>query len=1034
MVYVTSSDPRIGAGGGGADLNLDTNSGMLSRLTWVGTSRDDPAGYWDKVDLVRGLPRSEENHAPNGMAYDPITNTLYIAVGGHTNAGAPSNNFAFTTEYALSAAILSVDLNALEAMPVQSSGNDKYVYDLPTLDDPTRPNANGIDDPNAPGYDGIDINDPFGGNDGLNQAKWDPNGPVQVYASGFRNPYDLVITSLGRMYAVDNGPNGGWGGHPDGEADYPTETTVGLCTNKYLPGEPGSTGPGPGGDPEVNNKDNLHFIRELEPGDPNYVQPGERYYAGHPNPIRGNPLGAGLFKDSVWYAPGDPRLPVDWPPVPASLAYAAECDYRQPGEADGALTTFSSSTNGITEYTASNFGGALQGNLLVVSFNGNLFRMALSTDGKQVVTKEVLASGFGSIPLDVTTLGDGAPFPGTIWVANYQSKTITVFEPNDFLTCSGAYDSALDEDGDDYSNADEIDNGTDPCSGASKPADADGDLVSDLNDPDDDNDTLPDTADPFAIDAANGLNLPPPVFYNFFNNDPGTGFFGVGMTGLMTNGTDDYRLLYDPDNLIVGGTAGLFTIVAVPPGDAEGAANTQTHAFQFGVAVNSSTAPCVVEGQINSPFFSGAPQVGQSQGIFIGTGTQQDFIYIGLVVESGGEGIEVVHEVGDVAARQFVPVAGALSSTHVKFFLEVNPQAGTVQPRYALDDGVVQDVGAPLTLTGNLLSVVQGTCEAAPGIPSGLAVGLLAREDSSATPFEATWDYLRVQELLQTSQAVVEVTPGGGLNVSTYANGSFVIQNTSTSGEQIVSVRFRLASSLLPDLIFDPDGVAGDNVAKPFTPNAGATETGLLGHTLLDPHNGIDGSDGYETLEIQFDNFDPGEVFTFSIDVDPNSIKGTAQPGPGGSGSVSGLELVGSEVEITFSNGLTHTVPLFRHPDGSLEGAKAWVRSAAPARPTLEVVGLASLPATVSDANQIFRVHGPVGATVKLLVVEAALFEQTGGGYNVEPYDANSALQVQDFTATLDVSGTADIPVTLTKSDPAGGIHYAVAWWKMPME
>ncbi len=1027
VIYVTSSDPRIGAGGGAEDLNLDTNSGILSRLTWMGSSRDDPAGYWDKVDLVRGLPRSEENHSPNGIAYDPVTHTLYIAIGGHTNAGAPSNNFGLTIEYALSAAILSVDLNALEAMPIQGSGNNKYVYDLPTLDDPTRPNANGIEDPNDPNYDGIDINDPFGGNDGLNQAKWDPTGPVQVYASGLRNAYDLVLTSTGRMYAVDNGANGGWGGHPDGEADYPAETMVGQCTNKYLAGEPGSTGPGPGGDPKVNNLDNLHFIRELEPGDPNYVQPGERYYAGHPNPIRGNPLGAGLFKDSVWYAPGDPRLPVDWPPVPDSLAYAAECDYRQPGEADGALTTFSSSTNGIAEYTASNFGGAMQGNLLVVSFNGNLYRIVLSADGKQVLTKEVLASGFGSIPLDVTTLGDSDPFPGTIWVANYQSNTITVFEPNDFLICSGAYDATLDEDGDGYNNADEIDNGTDPCSGASKPADADGDLVSDLNDPDDDNDTLLDTVDPFAIDATNGFGLTPPVFYNFFNNDPGTGFFGVGMTGLMTNETDDYRLLYDPDNMVVGGTSGLLTIVAVPPGDAEGTANTQQYAFQFGVAVSSSTAPFVVEGQINGPFFGGAPQVGQSQGIFIGTGTQRDFLYIGLVVDGSGEGIEVVHEINDVATRQFVPVAGALSSTHVQLFLEVNPQTGTVQPRYALDDGVLQDVGMPLTLTGNLLAVVQGTYEAAPGIPSALAVGVLARQGSSATPFEATWDYLRVQETLQTSQAIVEVTPGGGLNASTYANGSFVIQNTSTGGEQITTVRFRLASSLLPDMIFDPDGVAGDNVAKPFTPNSGATETGLLGHTLIDPHNGVDGNDGYETLEIQFNHFDPGEVFTFSIDVDPNSIKGTAQPGPGGSGSVSGLELVGSEVEITFSNGLTHRVPLFRHPDGSLGGARAWVRSAAPARPTLEVVGLASLPATVSNANQTFRVYGPVGATVKLLVVEAALFEPAGGGYNVEPYDANSVLQVQDFTATLDVSGTADIPVTLTKSDPAGGIHYAVA-------
>ena len=45
------------------------------------------------------------------------------------------------------------------------------------------------------------------------------DGPVQIYASGFRNAYDFLITRLpskeGRMYTVDNGANGGWGGHPD---------------------------------------------------------------------------------------------------------------------------------------------------------------------------------------------------------------------------------------------------------------------------------------------------------------------------------------------------------------------------------------------------------------------------------------------------------------------------------------------------------------------------------------------------------------------------------------------------------------------------------------------------------------------------------------------------------------------------------------------------------------------------------------------------------------------------------------------------
>ncbi len=79
---------------------------------------------------------------------------------------------------------------------------------MPTLDDPTR-------DGNP------DANDPFGGNDGLNQAKIVPGGPVQVFATGFRNAYDLVITKTlgkeGRMYVMDNGANQGWGGYPANE-------------------------------------------------------------------------------------------------------------------------------------------------------------------------------------------------------------------------------------------------------------------------------------------------------------------------------------------------------------------------------------------------------------------------------------------------------------------------------------------------------------------------------------------------------------------------------------------------------------------------------------------------------------------------------------------------------------------------------------------------------------------------------------------------------------------------------------------------
>ena len=138
IIYATSSDARIGGPSG--DKNLDTNSGVITRIAWVGIGINDPTGYWDAVDIVRGLPRSEENHATNGL--DPVTingsDYLILAQGGHANAGSPSTNFAWTTEYALSAAVLAIDLDQLEAMPVLNDGTRDYIYDLPTVDDPTR--------------------------------------------------------------------------------------------------------------------------------------------------------------------------------------------------------------------------------------------------------------------------------------------------------------------------------------------------------------------------------------------------------------------------------------------------------------------------------------------------------------------------------------------------------------------------------------------------------------------------------------------------------------------------------------------------------------------------------------------------------------------------------------------------------------------------------------------------------------------------------------------------------------------------------
>ena len=127
-------------------------------------TQHDGAGR-HRADLVRGLPRSNADHATNGMAFSADGRTLYVAQGANTNEGAPSEYFGRVPEYALSGAILAIDLKRIGASTNQ----------LPTLDDPDRSGEH-------------DEHDPFGGNSGLNQARIVKGGPAQVYACGVSEP------------------------------------------------------------------------------------------------------------------------------------------------------------------------------------------------------------------------------------------------------------------------------------------------------------------------------------------------------------------------------------------------------------------------------------------------------------------------------------------------------------------------------------------------------------------------------------------------------------------------------------------------------------------------------------------------------------------------------------------------------------------------------------------------------------------------------------------------------------------------------
>ena len=944
VLYVSSSDPRIGAGGSGTDLNLDTNSGIVSRLTWNGSS-------WDKLDIVRGLPRSEENHSVNGMQLDAVTNTLYLIVGGHTNMGAPSNNFALTPEYALAAALLSIDLDAI----------GETTYDLPTLDDEDRAGP-------------VDANDPFGGNDGKNQAMLVPGGPVQIHSPGWRNAYDILLTADGRMYTVDNGPNSGWG-------DIPIS-----CSNQV--NEPGST-----------YGDNLHYIS------------GPGYYGGHPNPTRADM--------SNTFNATNPQSPV-------SVNNPTECTYLQPGVADGALHVFSSSTNGLCEYTASNFGGAMQGDLLTASFNNTIYRIELNAAGDDADDVTSLFSSVGATPLDVIAQGDTDIFNGTIWVCNYSSNDITVYEPTGGFVCTAAYDALLDEDSDGYNNADELDNGTNPCSAADIPADWDGDFISNLNDPDDDNDTLPDTSDPFAIDANNGSTTLLPVELSWNNDDPDPGqILNLGFTGLMTNLVDDYEALYDGTNMTPGGAAGVVSVDLVPDGDAFESLNDQQYGFQIGFKILPGNGNVTLHTRILAPFAGLTPTDINSMGMFFGNGDQDN--YCKLVVHANGGAGGVVFAKEEAGVYTEAAPEGLLSPLvdWVELWLEVDPVSATVQPSYQMSfsgtPGLRTNIGVPVAFPASWLS---GSTE-----PAG---GIISTSRGAGDPFPSTWDFFEIipDAVPATSaEAFVAITQGGGINASTFGNGSFIVTNNSTNGEKITRVRFDLSTAAMPDMVYDPDGIAGDLTAKCFTANSGTGTVGLVnsGDPCADPFL-VPHDDGYDVIELTFTDFDPGETFTFSVDVDPTTIRGTGAPGPNESGSVSGLELSGSTVEVEFDVGGTLYAYPFRQP-GSSGGAEGYAGASVPEKPGLNVIGIGTSPITVATAPWVARVTGPAGADVRLVVIEAGLYLAglPGGGFDIDPYEANSAIGVTEIAGVIGGSGYVDIPIVLTASDPDAGYNYVMA-------
>jgi hypothetical protein len=1080
IVYVSSSDPSIDVGQD--DDDTDTNSGAISKLTISpGTDGTLQASEVAHEVMVLGLPRSEENHATNGLDLSADGDTLYVAQGGHTNKGAPGDNFGHTPEYALSAAVLEIDLaqiennyNAKSLQSYDTQGSSQsypdlpFLYAIPTIQ---------TDD----GTDGDDL--PFGGNDGINQAKLIEGGPVQIYSPGYRNPYDLVVTEGGQVYVSDHGPNTGWGGQP---ADASGNIVADASSVTNHPNEGGSQG----------TNDQLAGP----------VQEGE--YGGHAAPIRANPTGADIYD-----ADGNVIFDITSSnsPVPSSMVNPVEADYipptsqsTDPGAPAGSANTMETTsgqkvlfgpTGATDEYTASNFGGAMEGDILQVELGGDIVRVELNAAGDAATNVETIFNTGG--PLGIDAVGDDEKFAGTVWTANHGGNDVTVFEPVDYEgpvddTCTGADDASIDEDGDGYDNADEIDAGTNPCSASSTPADFDDDGTSNLNDPDDDDDGQPDTSDPFAVDPDDGTTTTLPVQHDLselslFGDD------GQGWTGLMTNGQDDYQSLYDPTKMTVGGAAEVLTVEEVPPGDAYQTQNDQQYAFQFGV--NPPDEAFVVESTVAS--FPDTPEDFQSAGIYVGTGDQSNYAKLVVAADGSNGGIEFAQEEGDSFTHQTSPnvvgdsaVTGSDTTLRLIVDPTTDPNPGNSETEVAVT--AEYEVGGTTSTVGTA-AIPASWLDTADG--SGLAVGVIATSNGASSTFPATWtdisvtqvsdagevtvaeavasqnapeDQIGLQEIQEavnwwatgtavpgtggetiglsqmknlvnmwgtgatvgdddptgTTSADVTVNSGtSNIDASTFNGGSFEV--TNTGDEPISSVEIDLSESAIPDAVFDPQGSAGDAGSKGLVIDSEVGGDGSVGvvstadaDVFSQPRNGMNADDGYEVLTIGFDDFDPGETVAFSVDIDPTTIKNVDTTG--GEGSVSGLELSGSAVTVS-SSSATVSNDLFT--DGSQGGSQSSVTGDVPAAPTLGVDG-DTLQSTDFPAHQAATVSS-ASQTLTLsgpagATVELLTVEASAppsDGYDVDAFEADNAEAVSTQTVTLDSNGQATVSVSLSESN-----------------
>jgi glucose/arabinose dehydrogenase len=293
--------------------NMPNFTGGISLLTG--------SNLTTRRDVITGLPRSVKDHMNNGIAFGP-DGKLYIAQGSLSGFGAPDAAWGNRAETPLSAAILVADVV-----------NDSRFSGVVSVN-------------TSAGYDAASS-----------------TAPVKTYATGVRNPYDLVWHTNGSLYVPVNESAGG-----------------------NAPAGPNNSPPALSNLPAGRD-----FLARVQSG---------RYY-GHPNPSIGRYVLNGGNPTSGTDPFETPQYPVGVQPHYNWQAPVLDLGLHR-------------SANGITEYRSNAFSGQLFNQLLLAEFSGgdDILAIKLNSDGT-VASKTVIYAGLLN-PLDVTS-----GLNGNIYLAEY---------------------------------------------------------------------------------------------------------------------------------------------------------------------------------------------------------------------------------------------------------------------------------------------------------------------------------------------------------------------------------------------------------------------------------------------------------------------------------------------------------------------------------------------------------------------------------------------------------------------------------------